>query len=398
MDNPADDTGRRLLRIRRDCGQLARRHGDCLDAPKRRVSVIRAPDRAHVRGKPAHTPHLVEPARIDGRHRSAIDGKGETSIAWIGNTRRNQGGRSGPGQVYAAYGAIAGHWRRARALGRGLTNPRLAVSSHGRVLLLWINERAESRSVVAAWRTRGHRFRHLQRLKKPAVVSTPGDATGGLPAFDQRGAAYVTGECQAVVLRARRNRYRFTTIFDHGPALRFNLSLAGPGLGVASMVRGRCTSDVSAGNTPGPVFATVLRGAKFGPEIALPSNDMALSTRAVALATGGGIVSWNGISATFSVTVAGDGRVGPPQAVPLGIVPFTRDGGGDQVLAGEGSSGQSVQFGALVRPVEGGPDQPAPVSNGSLAVSAPLGRRVALAWNTSPTGAGGHLALSVWRP
>jgi hypothetical protein len=328
----------------------------------------------------------------------AIDSKGEVTIAWIVNTRRNQGGRSGPGKVYAAYGGISGRWKRARAVGRALTKPRLAVAPHGRVLLLWIDERSESRKVVAAWRARGHHFRRPQPLKEPTVVSTPGDSTGAVPAFDERGTAYVAGECDAVVLRARRNRLRFTTILDHGPALGFNLSLAGPGLGLASLVRGRCTSDISAGNTPGPVFAVVLRGGRFGPEIALPSNDKAGATHAVALASGGGIVSWSALLPAFSVTVDADGAVGAPQPSPLGIVPFTRDGGGDQVLAGQGSSGQLVQFGVLVRPVGGGPDQPAPVSYGSLAVSTPLGRAIALAWNTSPTGAGGNLALSVWRP
>ena len=44
------------------------------------------------------------------------------------------------------------------------------------------------------------------------------------------------------------------------------------------------------------------------------------------------------------------------------------------------------------------PPEHAPNSHGLLAVSQPEGRRVALAWNTSPTGAGGNLALSVWRP
>jgi hypothetical protein len=52
---------------------------------------------------------------------------------------------------------------------------------------------------------------------------------------------------------------------------------------------------------------------------------------------------------------------------------------------------------SVLRP-GGGADQPAPVQYGDVAVAAPLGRAVAMTWNTSGTGLGPTQALSVWRP
>ena len=329
---------------------------------------------------------------------AAVDSRGEVTVAWIVNTRRNQGGSSGPGKLYAAYGALTGRWKQRRVVGRAVTKPRLAVAPRGRVLLLWIDGDAESRNMVVAWRARGHPFRGRQALDNPSVVYTPYDSTGAVPAFDTSGAAYVAGECDAVVLRARPNGHRFRTILDRGPAVSATLSLSGKGRGVAGWVGGSCTSDISATNAPGPVFASILDGGKFGRVLTLPSDGKAAFARAVAISGDGGIVSWGNVGAVLSTTVAADGRVAPPQTSPLGIVPFARDGGGDQVLAGPGSELPFVQFGVLVQPVGGGALEHAPVSSGLLATAQPVGRRVALAWNTSPTGAGGNLALSVWRP
>jgi hypothetical protein len=329
---------------------------------------------------------------------AAVDGKGEVTVAWIVNNRRNQGGRSGPGKVYAAYGPLRGHWKQRQVVGRAVTKPSLAVAPHGRVLLLWIDGSAESRNLVAAWRTRGHSFRDRKALDRPRVVFTPFDSTGAVPAFDAAGAAYVAGECDAVVLRARPNSHRLRTILDRGPAVSATLSLSGRGRGVAGWVGGSCTSDISASNTPGPVFDSILDRGKFGTVLRLPFTNTAASAHAVAVAGDGAIVSWSDRLVVSSTTVAADGSVAAPKVAPLGIVPLARDGGGDQVLAGPGSGGQSVQFGVLVQPVGGGALEQAPLSYGSLAVSQPEGRRVALAWNTIPTGAGGNLALSVWRP
>ena len=328
----------------------------------------------------------------------AIDRKGEITAAWIVNTRRNDGGRSGPGRLYAAYGTITGHWTSKRVLGSGITQPRLAVAPHGRVLLLWVDGSAESRNLVVAWRARGHSFRHRRALRKPAVVFTPYDSIGAVPAFDARGAAYVAGECDAVVLRSEPNRRRFKTILDRGPALRFTLSLAGEGRGVAGWVQGRCTPDVAVGNTPGPVFAGVLHDGRFGAAVRLPSGDNATHADAVASPAGGGVVSWGEPAGVFSTQIDSGGALGPTQRSPQGIVPFATDGGGDQLLSGQGSHGSLVQSGVIVRPAGGGPDQPAPLSYGMLAASQPDGRRFALAWDTNPMGAGGPLALSVWRP
>jgi hypothetical protein len=332
---------------------------------------------------------------IAGNVAVAIDGRGEVTVAWIANFRRNKGGTTGNGIVYAAYGQLARHWTHPQRVGPGLTQSRITVAPHGRVLLLWVRAAArDSTELAVAFRARGHRFRAPRRLDRPHVVSTPYDSTGAEPAFDTRGAAYVAGLCDAVVLRARPGRTTFRTIFDRGPALGAVLSLAGEGNGVVSWVHGICTPDIATGNTPGPAFASVLRAGRFGPDVALPSTKQASGTYGVAAPGGGGVVSWQERFGIFTTQIDPAGALAPPRLALNGIAPYAVDGGGDQVLVGPGSVGQSAQFGVLVRPVAGGPDQPAPVSNGVFAVSKPFGRRVALAWS----GGGDALALSVWRP
>jgi hypothetical protein len=74
------------------------------------------------------------------------------------------------------------------------------------------------------------------------------------------------------------------------------------------------------------------------------------------------------------------------------------DGGGDELFAWPPYNFAVSGLATFVRPTGGGADQPAPARYGQAAVAAPVGRAVALAWNTSPTGIGPTVALSIWRP
>jgi hypothetical protein len=109
-------------------------------------------------------------------------------------------------------------------------------AAHGRLISrrLWRTRRAPGGGISVAIDRRG-------------AVSTPYDSTGAVPAFDSRGAAYVAGICDGVVLRARAHSHRFSVILNRGPVLGLNLSLAGAGLGLASWIGGACTSDAGAG-------------------------------------------------------------------------------------------------------------------------------------------------------
>jgi hypothetical protein len=189
------------------------------------------------------------------------------------------------------------------------------------------------------------------------------------------------------------------------PVLAFTLSLAGPGQGLAAWVAGECSFDAAAGNTPGPVFASVLSAGTFGKPLELtPASAEAFYGNAVAV-PGGGTLTWatnspHG-SGTFSLQIGADGLPGATQQITGGPIALTADGGGDEVFAWPPNIGlPSLPNPApvFVRPAGGGADQPAPARYAQVAVAAPVGRAAALAWNTSPTGSGPIMALSVWRP
>jgi hypothetical protein len=104
----------------------------------------------------------------------------------------------------------------------------------------------------------------------------------------------------------------------------------------------------------------------------------------------------------FSVRIGADGLPGATQQIS-GPIALAADGGGDEVFSWPGAIGyypppNLLNPAVFVRPAGGGADEPAPSRVGQFAVSTPVGRAVALAWNTSPTGAGPIMELSVWRP
>ena len=348
----------------------------------------------------------------------AIDDRGVVTVAWA-SARPDHS--QGPEPVRAAYGPLSGRWAAARVIGHASSlggygaaaqrYPQLAVAPGGEVLLAWDDDAAPQATLLAAWREPGHRF------GAPRVVGrSPNTPLGAIPAFDTHGRAYLSSPCYGLVLSAAPRSHRFGAPVLVAPgqplhqALSFSLALSGAGQGLASWVDGACTGDAAAGDTYGPAYASVLQGGRFGPPIALtPPGTQAFYTNAVAV-PGSGMVTWSGAiysptsfqSGAFIVQIGADGRLGATQPIADERAALAADGGGDVVFAPPPSIAlqpfATPPTPVFVRPAGGGADQPAPASYGGVAVATPVGRAVALLWNTSPTGGGPRLALSVWRP
>ncbi|HMD56701.1 MAG TPA: hypothetical protein VKG82_04455 [Solirubrobacteraceae bacterium] len=332
----------------------------------------------------------------------------EVTVAW------GSFNRAGTGTVRAAYGPLIGRWCQPRAIGRISVPafyppvpwvPHLAVASDGEVLLAWSHwngkygHEQERRGAAVAWRAPGRRFGAPQVLP---------DAPGGaVPQFDARGTAYLYGYCSGLVPIAPAHTHRFgrTVVLMPRQALAFDLSLTGSGRGLATWIAGECSFDAAAGNTPGPVFASVLSAGAFGKPLELtPADTAAFYSNAVAT-PGGGTVNWATYgphgSETFSLQIGTDGLSGATQQITGGLIALTADGGGDQVFGPVPVPSTPIALVAspvFVRPAGGGADQPGPGRPGQVAVAAPVGRAVVWAWNASPTGAGSTMVLSVWRP
>jgi hypothetical protein len=355
---------------------------------------------------------------------SVAIGHGEVTVAWVSDARHE---RLEGATLRAAYGPPVGRWAPARVIGRwhdfappANRYPRLAVAPNGAVLLAWDDNSPTINGPAVTWHMPGHRFGAPQLLIHAETPLEVPHELGPIPAFDARGSAYVWGSCDGIVLAAPPHSHRFgrPVVVAPAPVLGFTLSLAGAGHGLAGWEHGICTTDQATGDTPGPVFASVLRAGAFGKPLALGANAQIGGGNAVALPSGAGTVSgslvqgevFGGVfrltQTAFSVPIGADGIPGPIEQDPGALFPVAATGGGDQVLAGATSGGQGVQgplvqgvMGDLtIRPAGGGADQPAPSPYGLLATATPLGRAVALAWNTSPTGSGPVLALSVWQP
>jgi len=292
--------------------------------------------------------------------------------------------------------------------------PRLAVAPSGEVLAAWNSWNAKhpngARGMLVAWHAPGRRFGAPQGL--------PTAPMGALPQFDARGTAYLNGFCNALVLRAPAHTHHFgrPVVLTSSPVLSFSLSLSGAGKGLAAWVRGGCSFDAAAGDTPGPVFFSVLHAGTFTKPTALTSAAIEAAYSNAVATPGGGTLTWAsnylppaspgafGLPGAFSHQVGADGHAGPAQPITNGLVALTADGGGDVVFAPPADYFQQLSsFGppnpVFVRRAGGGADQPAAVNSGQVAVAAPAGRAVALVWNTSANGIiGGSLAFSVWRP
>jgi hypothetical protein len=286
----------------------------------------------------------------------------------------------------------------------------LAVAPDGEVLLTFNGWQGWQRStsaeepvgVAVAWRAPGHPFGRPQVLREG-----PG---GAVPQFDARGTAYLSGYCNGFVLIApsRTHHFERTVVITREPVHDFTLSLSGAAHGLAAWTDEPCSFDAEGPGPPlGPVFASVLSAGTFGTPLELtPADTEAAYSDAVAI-PGGGTVTWvtersHGVG-TFSLQIGADGLPGAIQQISGAFAPVTADGGGDQVFGPVlGSPIAAPASPVFVRPAGGGPDQPAPEGRGPApvaeTVAAPFGRAVAAAWNTSPTGSGPSMALSVWRP
>jgi hypothetical protein len=273
------------------------------------------------------------------------------------------------------------------------------------VLLAWSHwdgkygHEEERRGVAVAWRTPGRRFGAPEVLPE-----APG---GAVPQFDARGTAYLHDYCSGRVPIAPAHTHRFgrTAVLTSRQVLAFNLSLTGSGRGLATWIAGECSFDAAAGNTPGPVFASVLSAGTFGKPLELTPLDTEASYSNGVATAGGGTVNWATYgplgAGAFSLQIGTDGLPGAPQQITGGLIALTADGGGDQVFGPVPAPISTIALLAtpvFIRPAGGGPDQPAPGGPGQVAVAAPVGRAVVSAWNTSPTGDGPTMELSVWRP
>lgn len=343
---------------------------------------------------------------------SVVVGRGEATVAWLTYTPRKDA------TLWAAYGPLVGRWTPARVIGHwhnaerlAIRYPRLALAPDGEVLLAWDESSRPIDGPAVAWRAPGRAFGPSRPLisTEQAPLTVPREL-GPIPAFDARGRAYVWGTCDGVVFSAPPHRHQFDrpVTVAPPPVASFTLSLARAGNGLAAWIHGSCTQPGGARDTTGPVLASVLRHGAFGKPLALTSADTrGVGSNAVAALTGGGEVTWTSPASStnpmFSVQVDGAGALGPLQSgqeLPGGLVSVAVDGGGDEILAAGYSQEERFALGhVVVRPVSGGPDQPA-VSpyGGALATATPIGRAAALAWTTKLRGGGSALELSVWRP
>ena len=350
-------------------------------------------------------------------HLSVVPGRGQVTVAW---GYSNLGSTSETARV--AYGPLIGRWSSSRAIGhfydlasqvyaagKNSMYPELAVAPNGEVLAVWsacksstatscgYGRRAGSggRGVVVRWRAPGHGFGVPQVLRTAPL--------GALAQVDARGTTYLSSGCSGRVLIVPAHNHRFSrsVVVATKQVLDFTLSLAGAGRGLAAWVAGACSTDPEAvGNTPGPVFLSVLHASAFAKPVALtPGTTQAVYANAVALATGG-TVSWSvpeptGYSSVFSAQIGPGGLPGETQQISGGVTVLTADGGGDLVFGPYRGPGgpASPPSAVFVRPAGGGPDQPAPAAAGEV-VAAPFGRAVAMAWYVNS----GTLELSVWRP
>jgi hypothetical protein len=335
---------------------------------------------------------------------------GEATVAWDSYARSD----ADTATVRAAYGPLIGRWQPPRAIGHATYEPgyppispwdlHMAVAPDGEVLLalnaLQSWSEAGPRGAGLAWRAPRHPFGALQMLR-----SAP---SGAIPQFDLHGTAYLHGYCNGFVMVAPPRSHQFvrSAVLTPTHVLGFALSLSGTGQGLASWTAGECSFDAAAGNTPGRLFASVLSHGTFAKARALtPLGSQAFYSNPVALPTGGGVVTWSAypppLVGTFTLQLSGAGLAGVAQQVTGEPIALAVDGGGDEVFGSPqsiGLPGPLSSTSPFVRPAGGGTDQPAPAAYGQVSVSGPRGRAAAMIWNTSPTGEGPTMGVSVWRP
>lgn len=325
----------------------------------------------------------------------ALD-RDQTTVAW---------GYSEVNATYetarAAYGPLVGRWAPSEVLshfsgiGPFFDYPRLAITPHGEVLAVWNACKSRTclyrftRGVDVAWRAPGHGF------GSPRLIANA--PLGAYPQIDAHGTAYLVSGCSGRVLVAPAPSHSFgkTLVLAQGPVQGLTLSLSGAGQGLAAWISGVCSLDEAVGNTPGPVFESVLHAGTFSTPRMLTSVTMqAVYARALAVGSGG-TVSWFTETLGFlayEVQIGAGGVPGATQQGDTAIIPWAVDGGGDVVFARAPVSGP-LPMAVFVAPAGGAPDETAPATNGLVATAA-FGRAIALVWWNRMSG----YELSVWRP
>jgi len=321
----------------------------------------------------------------------ALDRRGAAVVAW-----------SVRGRLRAAYGPLRGGWSRARLIARDTSDPRIAVARDRTQLLVWTNTTSTG-STGVAWRGPGQRFSAAATLQRPRQQLTPyapESRTGA--AFDSAGTAYLWSTCDGAIRIARPHSRRFGPPVDvtGGRALGFNLSVAGPGRGLASWVDSSCTGDVGAGPNPGNLRTRALRAGGFGATQTL-DLQYAGDTTPVAIAGDGGLVAVGG---ALSSVVFGFDAAGNPQAVP------PLPSGGPPLADGAGELLVFTPAGYVARARQGAADEsfdrPHPVAWHGAAAAAD-GTGFAVVWapdlvvDPATNTAVGHtsqLSIATWRP
>lgn len=341
------------------------------------------------------------------RSLSVVIGSGEATVVWDAYSQAE----AMTSVIRAAYGPLARRWPRAQTIARIPDEPsyppiqwdqHLAIAPGGEVLLAYNAGRAlphwKPEGAYVVWRTPQRPFGRPQLLR-----NAPG---GAIPQFDAAGDAYLHGFCEGIVMVAPAHSHRFTRrLVIPGPVLDFNLSLAGAGQGLASWIAGRCSFDAAAANTPGPVLMSMLSAGSFGRplELTLPSAE---AGDAMPVLLSAGVVSWvsTGHSrGAFTTQIGAAGLPGPIEPALENILPEAADGGGDVVFGPAWAFALNTpavltDSAPFIRPAGGGADEPAPGFAGEIAVSAPIGRTVALVWSALPSSPGPGMYLSVWQP
>lgn len=325
-----------------------------------------------------------------------------------------------PGGVRVAYGPLIGRWPAPQTIsgrwsigwtnGRPGSQPHLALSPDGTVLVAWngcltqvacygvVGEGQAKQRVLVAWHHAGRPF------SSPTVVSTA--PLGSVPQFDAAGTAYLSSRCSGTVATARAHTRHFSrTIVTGGAAKSFELALSGAGQGLATWVAGACIYSETTPPQPGAVLISPLRAGKFAAPLALTATQ-AESAQTVATPAGT-TVSWysraaNDVEEPFSAQID---PTGTPSATRQGndaVIPVAADGRGDVLLRG-GRAANTYGLGApapgpladklFIRPADGGPDQPAPEPLGQAAAD-PTGPTIALLSTPDTT----KLTLSIWHP
>lgn len=327
----------------------------------------------------------------------ALDGRGEATVAWVeGDGRRRA--------VRAAFRTPTGRWSAVRSVGAtGYVMPalRLAVAPDGTAVLTYNARRTGGQRVAAAWRTRGHAFAAARPVRGVHAVTEP------TLVVDPAGTVYLSGlvagrgGCSGALLTATTTGRRFGArrTIAPAPVMTLQLVTTGRGAAVAAWLAAECNSYEPFA---GVLMAAGVHGGRLTGPVTLGDHmgyDLHLSG-----APGGAEAGWMQVSGgpqpvLRAARVASTAVVGPAQTRTDGWVAVTADRRGDQLVGQSLMPNSLVSRDLAVRPADGGPQQPAPLT----ATGSDWTNRTTAATDGAPalaamTFAGSGLVATVWRP